>query len=155
VPAAGDLPPPAAPPASDLDVAADAASEVAFMGADDTPAPTPDMDMALAQMGMLDLDKVTDNPLEVYGFAAFSYVNVVSKDRQVINQFIAKEGSFYVGDLDVYLRKQIADQWRTLIELRFTYAPNGRVLADGTIENNQSYDQSTFGRPVNWGGDNI
>jgi hypothetical protein len=125
------------------------------MGREDTPTTTADMDMALAQMGLLDLDKVTDNPIEVYGFAAFSYVNVVSPDRQVINQFIAKEGSFYVGDLNVYLRKQIAEQWRTLIELRFTYAPNGRVLADGTIENNQSYDQSTFGRPVNWGGVNI
>jgi hypothetical protein len=104
---------------------------------------------------MLDLENITDNPLEIYGFAAFSYVNVVSADRQVINQFIAKEGSFYVGDLNIYASKQIAEQWRTLIELRITYAPNGRVLADGTIENNQSYDQGNFGRPVNWGGINI
>jgi hypothetical protein len=125
-----------------------------------TPAPpapttTSEVEIDLAQLEMADLEKVTEDSLEIYGFASLSYVNVLSADRQVINQFIAKEGSFYVGDLNIYASKQIAEQWRTLIELRITYAPNGRVLADGTIENNQSYDQGNFGRPVNWGGINI
>ena len=117
--------------------------------------PTSDVEVELAQLELSDVEKITEDALEIYGFAAFSYVNVVSANRQVINQFIAKEGSFYIGDLNLYLRKQIAEQWRTLVELRVTYAPNGRVLGDGTIENNQSYDQGNFGRPVNWGGVNI
>jgi hypothetical protein len=145
------------PPASDssqtataqpVEVAADAAATSTSANAAPTATPAVEIEQS-------DIEKVTDDSLEIYGFASFSYVNVVSPDRQVINQFIAKEGSFYIGDLNVYVRKQIAEQWRTLIELRVTYAPNGRVLADGTIENNQSYDQGNFGRPVNWGGVNI
>lgn len=146
---------PGAATTSEMDAAADAAAEIAAMNANAGQPPAPEPEINLADLGMQELEKVTEYPLEIYGFASFTYLNVVSSDKQAINQFIAKEGSFYIGDVNVYLSKQIADQWRTLLEVRLTYAPNGRVLSDGTIEANQSYDQGNFGRPVNWGGINL
>jgi hypothetical protein len=141
-------------PPSQIDAAADATAEVASLGANeaDEAASSPPLD--LSAVGLTTEGDIEDK-LQIYGFASVSYINFLSPDRQVLNQFIPKEGSFFVGDLNLYASKQLSESWRTLVELRVTYAPNGRVTTDGTIENNQSYDMGNLGRPVSWGGVNI
>ena len=125
------------------------------VSAQDAPASKEISDAELEALGVAPDTGVTDESLSIYGFAALSYMNVLSDDRQVINQFLNKESTFFISDLNIYLSKQITDSWRTMMELRLTYAPNGRVLSEGAIEPNRSYDQGLLGRMANWGGINI
>jgi hypothetical protein len=141
-------------PDSQLDAAADATAEVASLGATEAEGAPLGMPLDLSAVGLSTEGDIEDK-LQIYGFLSVSYINVLSADRQVLNQFLPKEGSFFVGDLNLYVSKQLSESWRTLVELRVTYAPNGKVLTDGTIENNSSYDMNNLGRSVSWGGVNI
>jgi hypothetical protein len=145
---------PAGAQPTQLDAAADATAEVASLGTSPADAAELAAPVDLSTVGLSTSGDLEDK-LQLYGFASVSYFNFLSSDRQVLNQFIPKEGSFFVGDLNLYASKQLSESWRTLVELRFTYAPNGKVLSDGTIENNQSYDMGNLGRAVSWGGVNI
>jgi hypothetical protein len=144
------------PSTAELDAAADTVSAVATGPTAETSA---DADAALdAELEALGLNAetgVTDNALRIYGFASATFMGTLSAGRQAVNQFLAKETTFLVTDLNLYFAKKITDQWRSMVELRLTYAPNGRVLTDGGIEPNQSYDQGLLGRNASWGGINI
>lgn len=139
----------------ELNAAADAVSAVATPAPAVEPVVTTDDDFDLSELGLSADSGVTDTGLKLYGFAATSFMATLSPARQAANQFLSKESTFFISDLNVYLSKKITDEWRTLIELRMTYAPNGRVLQDGSIEPNQSYDQGLLGRNASWGGVNI
>jgi hypothetical protein len=133
-------PSPTAPEASSEAAAAAAASDAAD-------------DDILAELGLDPSASVAANDqLMIYGFADVGYHVSVTPDREVVANLFPKENYFGVGNLNVYLTKKLAEQWRILAEVHFTYAPNGTVEPDGTITQTRGTDPTDFGRAVSWGG---
>jgi hypothetical protein len=123
------------PPASDLD--AKAAAEAAAMQNDAT---------TVAAAG----DDVEHSRLSLYGFADFSY-------QQLINVAGSTDTtSFAVGNLNLYMASELGDNWRSLIEVRFMYLPNGAAAPGSGIFGQRIdttiSDSTDFGRPLQWGG---
>ena len=96
--------------------------------------------------------------LELSGFTDFSFVaNVSSKDsplRKIAYQF----PSFSIGNLNLYLNAQLADNWRMLAEVRFLYLPQGNAnFPTSTTDQVVPYDASALDyaddqRLLTWGG---
>jgi hypothetical protein len=110
-------------------------------------------DDVLAELGLdPSADAAADDRLMIYGFADIGYHVSVTPYSDVISNLLPKENHFGVGNLNVYLTKKLAEQWRLLAEVHFTYAPNGTIEADGTITQTRGNDPTDFGRNVSWGG---
>lgn len=89
--------------------------------------------------------------LDIYGFADFSFSDQVGK-----NGFTRPNSSMAIGNLNLYLSGDLGDNWSTLIEVRFTYLPNGSTMVDST-GNTYRYsgtvaDYTDIGRPTEVGG---
>lgn len=82
--------------------------------------------------------------LDIYGFADFTYQQGLQAGER---------GNFFIGRLNLYLAGQLAERWRSLAEVRFTYLPNGSQLP-GQPEriDTTSADYADLGRPVPVGG---
>lgn len=61
--------------------------------------------------------------------------------------------TFFVGNLNVYLGKQLSESFAFLSEVRLSFLPNG-ASAFGLQERTDTttYDYNDFGRPTRWGG---
>lgn len=138
----------AAPAASvtNADTAADAAAEAAASAAADASAST--------QAGA---DAGDQFKLNIYGFADFSYQTAIGGSFA----FKPEHSSFAVGKVNLYAGAELGDNWRSLIEIRFMYLPDGStpqvvgstsapVRTDTTVG-----DYTDHGRPVKWGGISI
>ncbi len=93
--------------------------------------------------------------LSLYGFADFNYVKTTYDDDSLNNSFANNRGDFQVGNLNLYLDSEIAPSWRSLIEVRFTYLPNGsaaRYAETPGTTNTEVADYSSFYRPTRWSG---
>jgi hypothetical protein len=125
------------PPGSDAAAAVDPAAD----------------DDVLAELGLDPSATVPANDqLMIYGFADVGYHVSLTPYGDVISNVLPKENHFGVGNLNVYLTKKLAEQWRILAEVHFTYAPNGTIEPDGTISQTRGTDPTDFGRDVSWGG---
>lgn len=163
----GGTPPPPSPP-DDLSKAADAAAEAAAVGAD-TPAdlakaadaaadlatlppdatkPSAD-DIDLSALGLDPAATTFDDKLNIYGFADVAYTSLQWKDE---TPGLTDTRAFAVGNLNIYLSKNLAAKARSLAEVRFTFMPNGSQNADGSFVNTTAQDISNFSRPAQWGG---
>jgi len=99
-------------------------------------------------------DQVQHRRLDIYGFADFAYMRFM-EDSVVLSP---SASSFSVGNLNLYLASDLGDEWRSLIEVRFMYLPNGAQTSPtllGPAMDTTVYDNSDFGRPVQWGGIHI
>jgi len=125
---------------------------VAAAGAAAAPAPPPGDDV-LAELG-LDPSATTpaNDQLTIYGFADVGYHVTLMPYTDVLSNLLPKENQFGVGNLNLYLTKKLAERWRILAEVHFTYAPNGTIESDGTISQTRGSDPTDFGRNVSWGG---
>ncbi|MDF3068096.1 MAG: hypothetical protein K0R38_3697 [Polyangiaceae bacterium] len=95
--------------------------------------------------------------LELYGFADFSYLHAFGSKQNVIKEYVAPYPRFYVGHLNLYLSSSLGDNWRSLAEVRFTYAPQGdsnSQNSDGTFQviNTNAVDYAELQREFSWGG---
>ena len=82
--------------------------------------------------------------LQLSGFADFTYGQYLfAKEAGVDNSF-GKDASFYVGNLNLYLDAQLSQRARSLIEVRFTYLPNGKGATDGAT---QTYTRTNYAAP--------
>jgi hypothetical protein len=95
--------------------------------------------------------------LEFYGFADFSYLHTFGKSSNLSKQYIGEHPSFYVGHLNLYISSTLSQSWRSLAEVRFTYAPLGdddREAADGTfpMPDTTVTDYAELQRTFSWGG---
>jgi hypothetical protein len=130
IPAADDAPPPAAvtpqpqevppSPAPSASVAAPAEPKVERAG------PVEPLLPAEALLETRDESTVGSGGgprLEFYGFADFNYVNLLAGDDASWEQFVAPKPAFYVGHLNLYMSSALSENWRSLAEVRFTYAP--------------------------------
>lgn len=63
------------------------------------------------------------------GFMDFNYRHVFRVDSFL--RALERNDSFYVGNINLYVRANITARLRSLVEVRFTYAPNGARALEG------------------------
>ena len=173
LPAAPPLPATVAPPVADGGAPADgAAAAVAPAAAVVPPADfAPPDDAQVAALLADPTREVTESAIKIYGFADFTYggwLRTPGLWEGILNHNL----SFYVGKLNVYMDSDLGSDWKSMVEVRFMFVPNGTpALLNGNttglpsqlqdpIANSGRYmvqasDYSDLGRPVSWGGINI
>jgi hypothetical protein len=96
--------------------------------------------------------------LELSGFTDFSFVANVSSKSSPLRKLTAQFPSFSIGNLNLYLNAQLADNWRMLAEVRFLYLPQGNAnFPTSTTDQVVPYDASALDyaddqRALTWGG---
>jgi hypothetical protein len=94
-----------------------------------------------------------DYSLSVYGFADFTYTHLLNDFA-----FASPYPTFMVGNANVYIDAELGAGWRSLVEFRLLYLPNGSVeandvlLAEPPRINTTVTDPADYGRPLRWGG---
>lgn len=64
--------------------------------------------------------------LKMYGFMDFGFQKAFFTDKSTVGQFFATDAStFVLGNLNVFLDAEPHEDWRGLVELRFTNLPHG------------------------------
>jgi hypothetical protein len=108
--------------------------------------------LALAedQPGVLDSDDA-GAPIKIYGFGDIGYRQLMMPKNSPWFLFLNREPSFFVGNLNLYFDSQLSDRWRALMEVRFTYLPQGTPdsnLSTGTSPrtNTSVQDYTDFSR---------
>lgn len=101
-------------------------------------------------LSTLDLDPAAafDGKLHIYGFADFMYQRLDYGPRSLVRD----SKSFTVGNLNLYITKNLTARWRAFTEIRFLFSPNGGRAADGTITSTTTEDPANLYRPIEWGG---
>jgi hypothetical protein len=92
--------------------------------------------------------------LDLYGFADFSYQRLLPNSAALS----ASSSTFSVGNLNLYMASELGDEWRTLVEVRFMYLPNGgqsNPSLVGPATDTTILDNNDFDRPIQWGGIHI
>jgi hypothetical protein len=92
-----------------------------------------------------------ERPLQLYGFADFTYYVPFFPADSFLAANIPANQQFVMGNFNLYLAKQISDRLRALGEVRFLYLPNGQVTGNG-YSSTQVDDPADLYRPVRWGG---
>src|SRR4029079_2880246 len=92
--------------------------------------------------------------LNLYGFSDLTYTKTVSA-----GSFGYPVSSFYIGNLNLYASGELGDSWRTLMEVRFTYLPNGSIPTAQAFSpmpppptDTAVPDYADLNRPLRWGG---
>jgi hypothetical protein len=91
--------------------------------------------------------------LNFYGFVDFLYSYNV-KDYGFFNPY----STFAVGRFNLYTAAELGDNWRTLLETRFTYLPDGATpvqtdfSAPAARISTAVNDYTDIERPIRWGG---
>ncbi len=95
-----------------------------------------------------------DTDLHVSGFLDFGVSKLIAKKGSLVRGFLANRTSFYVGNFNLYLSKNLSKSFRTMGEVRFLYKPNGSApFSDGTgTPTTETEDHADFDRPLRWGG---
>jgi hypothetical protein len=135
--AAEPLPPPAAaePPPPTPDPASDAPAELS--------------DAELQQLGFDATEPATDYRLQLSGFMDFGTTIPIGKAKQLFGT-----PAFSIGNVNVYLSKNLSESVRTMAEIRFMYLPNGapKSIMDRSSISTATVDYSDFNRELRWGG---
>jgi hypothetical protein len=63
--------------------------------------------------------------LKIYGFGDVGFRQMLVPDTSPWLIYLNRHASFFVGHLNVYFDSQLAERWRALAEVRFTYLPQG------------------------------
>jgi hypothetical protein len=156
--------PPAVEPAPPPDAPSAIAAAPADAAAVPAEAPAPDAEadaaVAAALAGLSDdsadaavVEAEGEFKLNIYGFADFTYTHVLNDFT-----FASPYPTFLVGSVNLYAGADLGDGWRSLIEFRLLYAPNGTIPFDQLFELEPTRTDTTvgdpadFGRPHRWGG---
>src|ERR1044071_4903422 len=136
---------------AELGQAADAPAEVAAVPPAGTPSKPSSDDIDLSALGLDPASAAAfDDKLNLYGFADFGFSG--SHWGKDITFIPNNTRSFAIGNLNVYLAKNLTSKARALAEIRFLFLPNGSQNLDGTQVDATANDPTNFGRPVQWGG---
>jgi hypothetical protein len=94
--------------------------------------------------------------LRVYGFIDFTYQDLLMSGDSPFYLFFEENGSFWIGNLNLYLDGKISERFRTLAEVRFLYLPNGAsdslTPQDAPRTDTSSADYADVNRDLRWGG---
>lgn len=104
-----------------------------------------------------DVSEFTEHQgVKLYGFADFTYRRLLVRKDSEWRDVLFRHPSFAVGNLNLYFSSRLSHSWRSLIEVRLMYIPNGteRREADGQLSrfSTRVGDYNDFGRPLRWGG---
>ncbi len=95
--------------------------------------PEPTGDALLAGAAETDDALGTRAPASLYGFFDFGFNKFYTSDRsQIGDLFPSKAGTFVLGNVNVFFDAQPWEDWRSLIEIRFTNLPHGVERGFGT-----------------------
>lgn len=164
LPHAADAPAAAdATPAADSLHEAEASANVAAAAPPAAATPTPDA-AASAQVdveGQLQDEQpgatdsiLSGDALKIYGFGDVNYRQLLVPKTSPWLIYLNRHPSFMVGHLNFYFDSQLAERWRALAEVRFTYLPQGSWYSgpDGRVIHKDShgadYMNETRDRPV-------
>jgi hypothetical protein len=70
--------------------------------------------------------------LALYGFADFGFYKYFLSPGSLIRAQLFDDSAFMVGNLNTYLSGELGGSWRSLMEIRYTYLPNGSRLITGS-----------------------
>lgn len=97
-----------------------------------------------------------DSRLEIYGFSDFTFTGTLLGEDNRWRGYVNPHTNMGVGNLNVYLKGNLSERARSLIELRFTYLPNGQqtIQPDGSVRYTDTTvrDPLEFNRLMRWGG---
>jgi hypothetical protein len=95
-----------------------------------------------------------DTPLNVYGFADFSYFHPLTDKDSYLGSATNHYQQFAIGNFNLYLSKQMSEKTRSMAEVRFSYMPNGATDAakPGDRVSTFTPDPADVNRPIPWGG---
>lgn len=80
-----------------------------------------------------ELDVPVALPLRLYGFMDMGYHKFFISNDSIVRPFLpADANSFVFGNLNIFLDAAPSDDWRALMELRFTTLPHGEELSFAT-----------------------
>jgi hypothetical protein len=101
--------------------------------------------------GAADAITAADEPsLRFYGFADFSLTGQSGKTN--LAGVFGESPVFAVGNLNLYAAADLTKRWRSLIEVRFTYLPNGALQSNFSRLSTELSDNANIGGTVRWGG---
>ena len=92
--------------------------------------------------------------LKIYGFGDVGYRQMLVPKTSPWLVYLNRHPSMFVGHLNFYFDSQLAERWRALAEVRFTYLPQGgwRTADDGVVRHHDTriadYTDFTRDRPV-------
>jgi hypothetical protein len=92
--------------------------------------------------------------LALYGFADFGFYKLFMPKGSLLRTQLFGDSAFAVGNLNTYLSGELGGGWRSLMEIRFTYLPNGsRPITASGIErvSTAAQDYTNSGRVRNTG----
>jgi hypothetical protein len=98
--------------------------------------------------------------LSIYGFMDMGFQRAWVKPESPLSNFLnANAATFLIGNLNVYFDAQPVKNWRGLLEVRFTNAPQGNIESlgglGGTFKRTDTYqtdpNASSLNAPM-WGG---
>jgi len=142
--ARGDTEPSATAPAdaeTNVETAAEASADAPLSAAE------------LEQMG-LELDSPgLDTGIKFSGFSDFTVFTPI-KPQGAVSALLPRQTSFYVGNFNLYVSKNLSQAFRTMAEVRFTYLPNGRAAGTGFGDpvDTTTSDYAENSRTMRWGG---
>lgn len=94
--------------------------------------------------------------LDLYGFIDFTYTQNLNQGDTPFDT-LPHFGSFSVGNINLYASGELGNGFRSLLEVRLLYLPNGtndRDLSGSAAErfDTTTYDYADFERNLRWGG---
>jgi hypothetical protein len=138
-----------APASTELSNAADATGNLAT-GPAATAGEGSSDDIDLAALGLDPTANAFDDKLNVYGFADANYA-VLHFDHP--SPVVAQDShQFSLAHVNLYLAKNLTAKVRALIEVGFTFLPNGSRNADGTSVSTTAADLTNYSRTAQWAG---
>jgi hypothetical protein len=97
-----------------------------------------------------------DTAFQIGGYADFGGNVLLVPKRSIWRQIEGPwQKSFAIGNFNLYLSKNLNEDFRMMGEVRFLYLPNGRQPADTTVisrYDGTAPDYNDFNRPLSWGG---
>jgi hypothetical protein len=98
--------------------------------------------------------------LQIYGFADFTYSRfLMDRSSKWFDQYFSRYPTFSVGNINLYLEKRLAERWKSLIEFRLLYLPNGteEISSTGEVEqiDTSVLDYQDRTEYLRWGGISI
>jgi len=107
----------------------------------------------LAALGLDTEGPTIDTDLHLSGFMDFSVTAGFNSTSETV---APSDRAFAIGNINLYLTKNLSESFRTMLEVRLMYLPNGAGTAIGTAPTNTAIaDYADVGRPVHWGGIDI
>jgi hypothetical protein len=134
------------PPATTTEADATDQSAADAMGAEMSPE-------ELAALGLASEGPTVDTSVHLSGFVDFSVIAGFNATSETVSP---QDRAFAIGNLNVYLAKNLNESFRTMIEVRFMYMPNGAGPVIGAPPmNTMVADYADVGRAIHWGGIDI